>query len=338
MIIILYFLLLLGLGVYSYSQIDLNLTLLQMPWFLGFQQIMIQLGYFNRPLSTAIFLIITLLLFVFYILFLKNPPKKYIFLIGGIVLLGLFSYPAFSHDLFNSMFYPRIIFEHNANPYQVTALMYPEDLWTRFMHWTHNTYQWGPVYLILTVPFYLLGLGKFVLTLFWFKLMSVLIYLGCSYFVYRLAKTRGLVLFAFNPLIIIEGIITGHLDLVMLFFALMAIYFLSKEENIKSYIFLLLSIGIKFATVLFLPVFVFWKRISEKQRMIALISLAYFGAMIQLYFRDLLPHYFIVPLGVAALYPKNRFNVGLLLLLSFVLLLIRYLPFLYSGQWPNIKF
>ena len=58
MIIILYLLALLALGAYSFSQIDLNLTLFQFQPYLDFQYWLTQLGYFNRPLSTAIFLLI----------------------------------------------------------------------------------------------------------------------------------------------------------------------------------------------------------------------------------------------------------------------------------------
>ena len=87
-------LLLFGLGVYSYSQIDLNLTLLQTSWFLGFKNQMIQLGYFNRPLSTGIFILITLLLFIFLHLFCiqsrKISLKKLLIGFFGIGILGLF--------------------------------------------------------------------------------------------------------------------------------------------------------------------------------------------------------------------------------------------------------
>ncbi len=324
--IALYLFTLFVLTVYSYTQIDLNLTLLQTSWFLSFQQNMVKLGYFNRPLSTLIFVVLLFLLSIIYFQFLRHHPttRQIIILILGICLLGLFSYPAFSHDLFNSIFYPRIIFEHGANPYQVTALMFPADTWTRFMQWTHNTYPWGPVYLLLTFPFYLLGFGKFILTLFWFKTMGVIAYLVCCYFVYKIAKKPGLVLFAFNPLIILEGVISGHLDIIMLAFALAAIRY-------RSLILLALSIGVKFATVALLPFFFF-------QRGSLVIILAILGSLIQIYYRaDFLPHYFIVPMGIISLYPNRKRLVVATIIISIALLFIRYLPFLYTGQWLAIK-
>ena len=324
--IVIYFFTLFILTVYSYTQIDLNLTLLQTSWFLSFQQKMIQLGYFERPTSTVIFVFLLSALSIFYVLFLKRDISlnKVIILIGGICFLGILSYPAFSHDLFNSIFYPRIIFEHGANPYQVTALMFPADTWTRFMHWTHNTYQWGPVYLLLTFPFYLLGFGRFILTLFWFKTMGVLAYIVCCYFVYKIAKKPGLVLFAFNPLIILEGVISGHLDIIMLAFALAGIRY-------RSLILLFLSIGVKFATVTILPFF-FLRSGS------LVIILAILGSLTQIYYRaDFLPHYFIVPMGIISLYPDRKKLVITTLIISIALLFIRYLPFLYTAHWLAIK-
>ncbi len=318
--IILYFLLLLGLGVYSYSQIDLNLTLLRTPWFLGFQHIMIQLGYFNRPLSTALFLIITLLLFAFYILFLKNNTKNLlIILIAGIIVLGIFSYPAFSHDIFNYIFDARILVVHHANPYTSTALMFPEDTWTRFMNWTHRTYPYGPLFLPISVAVYLLGAHKFILTLTLFKTLMVAAYAGSVYYIYKISGKKGAFLFALNPLIIYEAVVSSHLDILMLFFALAAVYK-------KSYLFWLFSVGIKYVTIFLPPRFSFrW-----------LVVLAYVGAIAQVLSRELLPHYFIIPLGFSALLPNNKYLIWLGIVLSFILVVIRYSPFLLYGQWPRL--
>ena len=318
--IVLYLITLLVLGIYSYSQIDLNLTLLQTPWFLNFQNQMIQLGYFNRPLSTAIFLAITFFFFLFYILFSLRADKltiKNIITLGlGIILLGLVSYPAFSHDIFNYIFDARILVYHHANPYTSTALMFPQDSWTRFMNWTHRTYPYGPVFLPISVLVYILGLNKFILTLFWFKALMAAAYVGSSYLIYKMAGKKGLVLFALNPLIIYEGIVAGHMDVVMLFLALAAVYY-------KSRILWLLSAGVKYVTILL------WPRLALKW----LVILAYAGAVAQIFSRELLPHYFIVPLGISALLPNNRLIMWSAIIISLVLLLLRYYPFLSTGVW-----
>lgn len=337
----LYLLLLFALGIYSYSQIDLNLTLLQSGWFLNFQQQMIQLGYFDRPLSTTIFLILIFLLsFMFYLLYSaarkeRLAKRHVVILLAGISIVGLLSYPAFSHDIFNYIFDARIFVFHHANPYTSTALMFPNDSWTRFMNWTHRTYPYGPTFLPLTIPIYLLGFNKFILTLFWFKALAVAAYVGSTYLLFRLGKTRATILFALNPLIVAEAVIAAHLDVVMLFFALWAYFLLVENRKILSLVTLAASIGIKYATVLFLPFFIFSK-ILHRYRLWGIILAAYFGAVLQAGTHELLPHYFIVPLGFAAL-SENRSLVWFGILLSIVLLVLRYYSFLFTGTWLTIS-
>jgi len=61
---------------YSYSQIDLNLTLFSNHFYQAFQQQMIKLGYFNRPLSASIYLILIILLFANYYLLIVLTKKR----------------------------------------------------------------------------------------------------------------------------------------------------------------------------------------------------------------------------------------------------------------------
>ncbi len=328
--IIFYLLLLFGLGVYSYSQIDLNLTLLQTSWFLGFKNQMIQLGYFNRPLSTGIFILITLLLFIFYIYFVfkaeKISLKKLLIGFFGIGILGLLSYPAFSHDIFNYIFDARIAAFHGANPYTSTALMYPLDTWTRFMNWTHRSYPYGPTFLPISILFYFFGLNKFIWTLVLFKSMLVGSFLGTAYLIYKLAGKKALAIFAFNPLIIYEMVVSSHLDGLMLFFAVLGYFLYVKKKKFAGIISWIISVGIKYATIFNFPGLpLSW-----------LIILSYAGAIVQVFSRELLPHYFLVPLGFAALQPDNKKLFWFGVILSLILLLFRYTTFLYTGQWSRL--
>ena len=63
------------LFLYSFTQIDLGLTLTRLSWWQTIQRNFQLIGYFNRPLSTGFYLGILLLLFVFYVLLLWLAKK-----------------------------------------------------------------------------------------------------------------------------------------------------------------------------------------------------------------------------------------------------------------------
>lgn len=346
---ILYVVSLLLLVVYSYSQIDLNLTLSSNSIYQSIQQKLIFLGYFNRPLSTTLFIILLLILFSTQIGFLYFAKKKVLqtktvwklALISSIILL--FAYPAFSHDIFNYIFDTRMLVTHKVNPYQFTALDFPNDLWTRFMRWTHRTYPYGPIWIFLTIPFYLAGLGKFTLILLWYKAIGVISYLTSLYFLKKIAQkffpkqtSFSLTLFAFSPLILIEGLVTAHLDIAMAAFLLASIYFSTSKKKIKSWFTLLISGGIKFLTFAAIPVWLWWKGEEDKfpSAITATLLLTLMATAAVVISRELLPWYFITPLAIAALLPKSKELIYVGIIFSFGLLL-RYAPYLLKGDYSD---
>jgi len=149
------------------------------------------------------------------------------------------------------MFDARILTYYGKNPYLFKALDFPADKWTRFMHWTHRTYPYGPIFLILSLVPSFLGFGKFTLTFILSKATFIGLYIISVVLLSRLNK-KWAVMFATHPLIIIEGLISSHNDMVALSFAIIGIYFLYKNKNKWGRILFLLSLGIKYLSF---PVF-----------------------------------------------------------------------------------
>lgn len=336
------------LAVYSYSQIDLNLTLSSNPTYQIFQEKLIFLGYFNRPLSASLFLMIVILLFAIYIQFLRQARAGKIkvdqviklALLAAVILL--FSYPAFSHDIFNYIFDARLPVTHRVSPWDYTALDFPQDLWTRFMRWTHRTYPYGPVWLAITIPFYVAGLGKFTLTLFWFKVLGALSYLGSVWLIKKLSlrlhpqqAAFSLAFFALNPLILIESLVSAHLDGAMSTLLLLALFVrIVPGKRLLAMLVLFLSAGVKFVTLGVIPVWIWWE--SRKQDwkpaisvMVVGLTIAILGAILT---REVLPWYIVPPLALIALLPDRKsltlVSIGLCLGL-----LLRYWPFLLRGEY-----
>lgn len=346
-----YALTLLFLTIYSYSQIDLNLTLSSNPLYQNFQKQLIYLGYYNRPISVFIFAFILFLLFINYYLIYQFIKKQLmtmndlIHLIIITVLILLFSYPAFSYDIFNYIFDARILVKYGLNPYQFKALDFPADHWIRFMHWTHRTYPYGPVWIILTMIPYILGIGKFVLTLINFRIFFIATYLINIYLLNKILKALrfttnnrllNLVLFAFNPLIIIETLVSPHNESLMLSGILLAIYYYVGQKSKSSYTSLLLSGGIKFLSWVAVPIFFIARR--QKWQLGKFMKWVFYTQLIILvpviYLREIYPWYFITIIGLGALIGNSK-------LISYLILgfslgpLLRYLPFIFFGDYNS---
>jgi len=252
MTLLLFFISLSVFSIYSYSLIDPNITFIQHPLWVWFREQIIQLGYYHRDISWVIYLLLVIVLFIFHKWFISHYKKVNIrFLLLGMSLLLLFAYPFLSHDFFNYMFDARILTHYGQNPYFFKALDFPADKWTRFMHWTHRTYPYGPTFLILSLIPSFFGFGKFTLTFILFKATFIGLYVISVLLLARLNK-KWAVLFATHPLIIIEGLISSHNDMIALSFAVIGIYFLYKNKNKWGRVFFLFSFGIKYLS---LPVF-----------------------------------------------------------------------------------
>ncbi len=347
-LIISYLIIIFALFFYSFTQVDLNLTLPNFPITRDLQKSFIQIGYFQRPLSMTIFLIIIFLLILSYFFFLslikknKLTERKIWFLIILISGILLFAYAAFSYDLFNYLFWARIFTHYGLSPYQFRPLDFPDDSWVRFMRWTHTTYNHGPVFLGLSFLPSFLGLGKFTLTLFNFKLLMTLGYLGSVFFVGKIMekikpqeKLFSMTFFAFNPLIIIESLVSSHNDILMLFFALVSFYLLILRKKISSFCFLFLSAGIKFVSLSFLP-FYFLVLLRKSVNWFLFVKMMIFGFFVSLIpvivQREPYPWYFITVIGMASLIAESRFVTIMAMGLTLGLLL-RYAPFLYFGHY-----
>jgi hypothetical protein len=348
----LYFLTLLLLFLYSFTQIDLSLTFSRIDFLREIVKSFQYVGYFNRPLSTFIYVFLLVFLFNFYLGFLvmaytKKISKKFVWkLIIITTVILTFSYNAFSYDIFNYIFDAKIITHYQQNPYLHKALDFPGDPMLSFMRWTHRLYPYGPVWLGLTAPLSYLGFGFFLPTFFMFKLLMALGFLGSVKYLGKILQKIspdkeifGLIFFGLNPLIIIESVVSGHLDITMIFFALFAFHLLLNKKYILSFLLLGISIGIKFATVLLLPIFILLVILQKTKKKInwniiwvltiCLMAITVIPATIRSNFQ---PWYLALPLAFAAFLSFRYFIFIPSFVISFFAMLT-YAPYLYTGNW-----
>lgn len=351
------------LAIYSYSFVDLNLTISQNQTILSFINEMQILGYYNRQLSTLIYILFILTAFSFFILnlFLINKNKltaKFVFLSTFInFLILILSYPFLSSDIFNYMFDAKIIVNYHLNPYTSKALDFPNDEWIRFMRWVHRYSPYGPLWLGFSTLPYILGFGKFVVTLLFFKIFIGIFHLINAILIYKISqiinKDKAVfitALYALNPLLLIEAASNAHNDVVLATTIILSIYFLTINKSKLSYLSIFVGVLIKYIPLLNLPWLVLASLLKKE---INLKKIVYFNLITMSIFTILFsnfrisapfissgatqvqfqPWYLFWTLPLAAL-TGNFILVAISITLSLGAL-FRYIPFIYFGDWSQ---
>src|SRR3989344_1804969 len=279
---ILYILSWLLLVIYSFTRQDLNLT-----WYNQLTAPLQTLGWYQRPLATLVFVALVFLVFIIYLYLIKKKIKFIYLLI--IAAAGIFAYPMFSYDLFNYLFNAKMIWIYHVNPHVRTAIEFSRDPMLRFMQNVHTpapyAYGW-------TIASLLPGLvwfsGKFTLAFWAMKGFVAVFWLGQLWILQKLVRRLfpqepwRFWLFALNPLVLVETLINGHNDVVMMFLALLAYWFWLNYAKFKALIFLLLSASIKYATIILLPLFSL-QGLSLKAKRIDISSLASLALLVVMF-------------------------------------------------------
>lgn len=318
---------------------DPNFTLFSHADWTAFREYMIKIGYHERMFSAQIFVTCSIVLAITSFFLTHRPQKKiivYAVFIG--IIAGMFSYPALSHDLFNYIFDAKIFTQYGQNPYAHKALDFPADPTIRFMRWVHRTYPYGPTYLLLSFIPSFLGTGIFSITFFLFKLLHVVLYISSVWVLTKL-NNKFATIFAFHPLIIVEGLINTHNDFVALAFGVIGVSLLILKSNaILSRLVIWMSVLVKFTT---LPIFVLsekWiarklplhKKLFEKNIVeITGFSGVIFVILYQSYTMEIQSWYFLNLLIFIPYFPS------LINWLSpfFFSLVISYYPYVVGGEW-----
>lgn len=335
--IVLYAIATIALFFFSYTQVDLSLTLSRASIFQTIQKVFQHIGFFQRPIATYWYVAILAVFFSLYAaVLLRKPTVKNVWrIVFVLVAILLFSYPAFSYDIFNYMFTAKTVLVYHKNPYEVIPLQFTGvEPWLSFMRWTHLPSAYTPLWIFMSLPFYLLGFGYFLTTLWSMKALSVAGYLGVVWFVGKILQKKdpkhmalGMAIVALNPLMIFETLVSGHNDAVMMAFAMAGIYY-------SSFFLVAVATGVKLMTIFLFPVMFFG------YRPILFLAAMVAGLIAVVLQREILPWYFVWIIPFVALLPKNRAIMVLSTAFSLGLLL-RYAPYFYLGHWndpvPKIK-
>lgn len=337
---------------YSYTQVDLNLTITRLGIVQKIQQGLQYIGYFARPLSTVLYVLLVSVFFGLYGVTLVRAKKRVlttdhiwriVWVISGVLVL---SYPAFSNDIYNYIFTAKTVLIYHKNPYVVLPQEFTgiEPLLS-VMRWVHLPSAYTPLWIGVSLVPYILGFGVFLITLWNMKLMLFFLYLvsvKCIEYIVASCDRRrvgfAMVLFALNPLVLVETLVSGHNDIAMVALVLVSLVFYMQRRTLLSWMFLSLSVAMKMMTGAIIPVYLVASRLrvrleQERFRMALLLSMLA-GIGVVLTQREILPWYWVWIMPFVALVPRQRFFVFVSIGISWGLLM-RYAPFLYYGHWND---
>lgn len=327
-----------ALWFYSYGFVDFNLTLSSHPLVMNFVTLSQSLAMFHRSTSLYLYLGIIVVMFIAYtgLLVYGNTGKLNKFPWKFIAVLAItcsLAYPFLSSDVFKYLFAAKELLVYHANPHMVAPQVFEGDTWLRFMRWIHTPSPYGPVMTLIAIPYYLLGFGKFVPALYLFKLDQIFWYGLSVWLIGNLSPKKPVLaqlIFALNPLVLIEWLVNAHNDAPMITLLLLSLYFLTLTRRLPAFISLLFSVGIKYVTVFALP-FIFIKKLSLSTIVHCSSIILFLAPLLYHYSYQYQPWYvsWIIPF-VAIL--GSRPLIVMATAYSFGALL-RYSPYISTGLW-----
>lgn len=349
-----YLLLLTALLFYSYGFIDVNLHLTNASWFTTLQAPLSNMVYRQGNVAAVLYVFLIAGLYVYYLAVMRTnikDLKRFIplgvtaFFAVTIVVL-LFSFPAFSYDIFNYMTTARVTFVHKENPYVVMPVEIPNEPGLMYTRAANKVALYGPTWLLLTWVPHTLGLGNVWLTILSFKALVIGFYIAMLYIIWKTTcNIKQVLFFGLNPLILVEVLVSGHNDIVMMVPAVVALGMVqAAPKNIwKKSLAWLVSVGVKGATVVLAPLVLLPTNDRKKLYTIAYWLMFAVFLIVAPIREELYPWYAVWFLSFAALLPLTKrsfihgFSIALCIGLS-----LRHLPYIltrvYEGPGPVLRF
>ena len=336
-------------AIFSWGFVDPGLF----PWMSGlapYQRPLSTLVFVHRSLTSGIFIFLLSGFTYFYLTILGKIDKEAIAadvkrLIAITAAILFFSFPAFSYDIFNYVTTAKMFFVHRENPYIVKPVEIPNDPNLSFTRAANKVALYGPVWIGLTGIPQLLGRGNIWLTIASYKLMHTVLYLLFCLFIFRQTRSlKNVIFFAFNPLVLIEVLISSHNDIVMMMLGLLGVVFYGIHRwrhRLAGMLLFVFSICIKGATAVLVPLF-FIQTVKDKKFFLGFVLMLIFFFVVAPLREELYPWYAVWFLSFASLLPFKKYPIAITVsLILSVSLELRHVPYMmllsYEGWGPGAR-
>ena len=190
-------------------------------------------------------------------------------LTGVFGVIFIFAPAVMSQDIFLYATYGRMASIFNINPFVVNPTTNATDLFHTFIQVKGlGIAHYGPLWIDMTVPVVLLARASVVNTLFGFRLLGFIFYVANTMLIWAiLAKLKpemrvsGVILFAWNPLVLQLGVSEVHYEVVAIAFLLLGALFFQRRSFLASWVFMLLAALLNVFCLLLIPLLLklLWK-------------------------------------------------------------------------------
>ena len=186
----------------------------------------------------------------------QRAVERFVFATGAAFLLLLVCAPVMlSTDVYAYAIYGRVFAIYGASPYAETAPITHADPFLPLFGIEYMSSWYGPLWTLISAGLAWVGGDHVGLTTLLFRGLSVTAALGAAALLWsnlrRVAPERcaqGLVLFLWNPLVVLEIGLSGHNDSVMVALVLLGVWLHLRGWKVAAVIALTLSVLVKFLT------------------------------------------------------------------------------------------
>lgn len=217
-----------------------------------------------------------------------------VLLLTGILgVIFIFAPAVMSQDIFLSATYGRMASFYNVNPFVVSPTAYPTDIFHMFLLGQGlGVAHYGPLWIDMTLPVVNIARESVAYILLGFRLLGFICYIANAILIWAILaelkqemRIAGVILFAWNPLVLLLGVSEAHYEIVVITFLLLGVLFYQRRSFMLSWVFVLLATLLNVFCLLLLPLFlrVLWKEtrvMRGKRRLLWWLTLISLTAVI----------------------------------------------------------
>lgn len=254
---------------------------------------------FSREKITIVITLFCIALILYGILWICREGFQYIqkTILAGILILMVATCvvipPFLSRDIAAYLFPNKNALVYGVNMFSSPIALPQTDSWSEELGsiwWLEIPTPYGPLFHGITTPLVFFARDT---TLSYaqdiYKILNAGIFLLSIFIVVKLTQLLSLsfatpYLYAFNPALLVQGVLEGHNDIWLATGILLFLYAFIRKKNAQSILFFVSSVALKYISIILIPVFLVKNKIFQRKRhiffLIGIISIGYVALLI----------------------------------------------------------